>query len=123
MESKRGVRFGALTFADLGVVVPQAPSMMSCHSLLRRLPGRVVAWSVLVGSMIGSGLAAVPVPMRAGVSSPVGAGWAAKTWGDPLTDANAKDTKGKNAPDLDAGSLATVTTVIGARQVWAQNDA
>jgi serine protease AprX len=49
--------------------------------------------------------------------------WGDKQWGDSLTDFNAKSITGKNDAAKDAGSLATITTVIGARQVWATKDA
>lgn len=49
------------------------------------------------------GLAAGTVSLDSSTPVSAGAGWAAKKWGDPATDTNAKDKKGKNAPDLDAG--------------------
>jgi serine protease AprX len=49
-------------------------------------------------------------------------GWASSKWGDPATDAKAK-VEGKNSPGQDAGSLATVATAIGARDLWKKNDA
>jgi serine protease AprX len=54
--------------------------------------------------------------------SPLSGAWTAAKWGDPATDAKAKDKQGKNAPSQDAGSLATVTTAIGARDVWKSKD-
>lgn len=49
--------------------------------------------------------------------------WSDSSWGDVEADKNAKDTTGRNVPAQDAGSLASVTTAIGARAVWAQRDA
>ena len=48
--------------------------------------------------------------------------WTTAKWGDPRTDAKAKDSAGKNKPSQDAGSMATVTTAIGARAVWKKKD-
>ncbi len=48
--------------------------------------------------------------------------WATAKWGDPGTDAKAKDPAGKNKPSQDAGSMATITTAIGARAVWKKKD-
>jgi serine protease AprX len=59
-----------------------------------------------------------PVPAR---ESPASA-WGSSKWGDPATDAKAKDSNGRNKPDLDAGALATVTSAIGARAVWNKKD-
>jgi len=49
--------------------------------------------------------------------------WTTAKWGDPGTDAKAKDSAGQNKPSQDAGSMATVTTAIGARAVWKKKDA
>jgi serine protease AprX len=46
----------------------------------------------------------------------------ASRWGDPVTDAKAKDKDGKNTPSRDAGAMASVTTAIGARDVWKKKD-
>ncbi len=51
-----------------------------------------------------------------------GAKWGARKWGDPVTDAKAKDPNGENKPSQDAGSLASVATAIGARTLWKQKD-
>ncbi|MCE0540324.1 S8 family serine peptidase [Kineosporia rhizophila] len=48
--------------------------------------------------------------------------WTTAKWGDPETDAKAKDVGGKNKPSQDAGSMATVTTAVGARAVWKKKD-
>jgi serine protease AprX len=45
------------------------------------------------------------------------------TWGDPATDQVAEDPNGKNNPAKDPGSLVSVTTAIGARDVWSERDA
>jgi len=91
-----------------------------------RVTGLLVA-TVVAGAILSSGPA--DSGLQGGTSDPSagsaggGAGWAASKWGDPLTDANAKDSNGRNKPALDAGSLATVTTSIGARNVWGSRDA
>ncbi|MDQ2837178.1 MAG: S8 family serine peptidase [Actinomycetota bacterium] len=43
-------------------------------------------------------------------------------WGDSKADKASQDGKGKNAASLDPGSLYTIETVIGARQVWMRQD-
>jgi serine protease AprX len=48
--------------------------------------------------------------------------WGARKWGDPGTDAKAKDSNGRNRPSQDAGAMASVTTAIGARAVWKKKD-
>jgi len=111
---------------SLGIAYSQGAVVQELSSSppRRRLHGRrrmVAFWSLLGASSLL--LTAGPVTVEHPGPSSASAGWAAKTWGDPATDANAKDKKGKNAPDLDAGSLATVSTVIGARDLWKQTDA
>jgi serine protease AprX len=49
--------------------------------------------------------------------------WAGSTWGDNKADKAAKDPTGKNDPAKDPGSLFSVTTAIGARNVWSHTDA
>ena len=44
-------------------------------------------------------------------------------WGDPEADKAGKGPKGANTASLDPGSLYTIETAIGARQVWTQKDA
>src|SRR5690348_13601733 len=110
--------------ADQGVIVQElsSPPLFRVSSHRRLL--RAGLWLVLTALLLTTGPVSVEdaVP-SAPVSPTAGGGWAAEKWGDPLTDANAKDKKAKNAPDQDAGSLATVTTVIGARALWKQTDA
>jgi len=48
--------------------------------------------------------------------------WGTSKWGDPATDAKAKNSNGKNKPSLDAGAMASVTTAMGARSVWGKKD-
>jgi serine protease AprX len=107
--------------------VSQARSSLVPFASSLRRPVRVAIWSVLaVSSVVTATSTVVPatstVDSASPVPSPASDGWAAKKWGDPATDLNAKDPKGKNAPALDAGSLATVGTVIGARDLWKQTD-
>jgi serine protease AprX len=90
-------------------------------SLFRRAPLRKVFWSAVAVSTLGAAI--TTVRLESAPPTTVVVGWAAAKWGDAATDVNAKNSKGKNAPDLDAGSLATVTTVIGARDLWQQKDA
>jgi serine protease AprX len=44
-------------------------------------------------------------------------------WGDPKADKAAKGPAGKNSANLDPGSLYTIESAIGARQVWQRQDA
>ncbi len=44
-------------------------------------------------------------------------------WGDKTADSKAKNSSGKNDASLDPGSLASITTAIGARSAWALKDA
>jgi serine protease AprX len=113
----------------LGSCCAQALSSLShwhsFHRADRVTFGSVLIVSALIVSALTASslvLATSTVSLDSSAPSPAKGGWAAKKWGDPATDTNAKDKKGKNAPDLDAGSLATVTTVIGARDLWAQKD-
>jgi serine protease AprX len=48
--------------------------------------------------------------------------WGQRKWGDKAADLDAQTASGKNDPSQDAGSLATVTTAIGARSVWGSKD-
>jgi serine protease AprX len=48
--------------------------------------------------------------------------WGQHKWGDQSTDLAAQSATGGNDPNKDAGSLATVTTAIGARWAWGSKD-
>ncbi len=50
-------------------------------------------------------------------------GWSGSKWGDASADSAAKNAYGKNAAQQDPGSLFTVETAIGARNVWNKKDA
>ena len=60
---------------------------------------------------------------RVSTLSSVGSGFADAKWGDPAADKAAAGATGKNAPTADPGSLYTIEAAIGARKVWAQQDA
>ncbi len=94
--------------------------------MVTRRPIAVTAASLLLtGAVLG-----VPVSAHAAakpaakVSVPALLTLPLKNWGDEKADETAKDsTSGKNDPAKDPGSLVTVTTAIGARSVWKDNDA
>ena len=48
--------------------------------------------------------------------------WGQRKWGDRSADLDALTTTGTNDPSKDPGSLATVTTAIGARWAWGSKD-
>jgi serine protease AprX len=58
-----------------------------------------------------------------GTKQPAGVRWSSGRWGDATVDKGAKGTDGRNDPAKDSGSLATVTSAVGARAVWAAQDA
>jgi serine protease AprX len=94
-------------------------------SLHRRQPARtltLIAVAILTPTAV-LGAAACPPSLAGGSQTgDSGANWGAAKWGDPATDAKAKDAQGKNKPSQDAGSLASVTTAIGARGLWKKKD-
>jgi serine protease AprX len=66
----------------------------------------------------------IPSPILPPVHPPPSAdpSWAASKWGDPATDSQAKNSKGKHVSSQDAGSLTTVVNVVGARDLWKKKD-
>jgi hypothetical protein len=85
------------------------------HKFPARAKAIALIVTMLLPPMALAGHRADPTAPAAAGTGP--AGWAASKWGDPVTDAKAKDDKGKNKPSLDAGALASVTTAMGARAV------
>ncbi|HST81567.1 MAG TPA: S8 family serine peptidase [Kineosporiaceae bacterium] len=94
--------------------------MLELLSLHRRQPARILTLIALTIAVPATAADTVTGPPAATGDS--GANWGAVKWGDPATDAKAKDAKGKNKPSQDAGSLASVTTAIGARALWKKKD-
>lgn len=85
-------------------------------------PQRWVALAVsgavgLTTMAVGPASAAEPKPAKGKVAV-VGT-----VWGDQKADKSALDSYGKNDAARDAGSLFTITTAIGARDVWRTKDA
>jgi hypothetical protein len=79
---------------------------------------------VLTVSATAAALTSGPVAVAARSDTPVaGSSFTSASWGDAIADAIAKATTGKNAPAADPGSLYTVENAIGARTVWARQDA
>jgi serine protease AprX len=78
----------------------------------------VVAAMPLIASSPATAAASQPEHQVASASS-----WSRQAWGDKDVDQKALGADRKNAPTLDPGSLATITTAIGARAVWASEDA
>ena len=89
--------------------------------------GTVRPASTVVALTVAVGLAAGPsLPALASSSGSSGSGKATvvgATWGDPNADLAALDLTGRNDPAKDAGSLFTITSAIGAREVWKAHDA
>jgi serine protease AprX len=79
----------------------------------------VLVVATLLSGTVGAATGTGP-PASAG--SVAGDDWGSSKWGDPVTDASAKDASGRNRPVQDAGSLASVTTAVGARALWNQKD-
>ena len=81
--------------------------------------------------LLGVAAAAVLPPRAAEPSPPTSTStsatatataWTASKWGDSATDAKAKNSKGQNLASQDAGSLATIASTIGARDLWNSKD-
>jgi len=104
----------------LSLSIGESVVLRACPSLRHRqfAAGAAVLAFLAVSATCPPAVTGVPP----GAGRVAGAGWGASKWGDPLTDATAKDSKGKNKPSLDAGSLASVTTAIGARALWGKKD-
>ncbi|MGI4894987.1 MAG: S8 family serine peptidase [Janthinobacterium lividum] len=82
-----------------------------------------MAVALTVGALPVSLLVTAPAASAAAVSAKSKAHVVGTVWGDKSADAKAKDSQ-TNTYDAkrDAGSLYTVTTAIGARDVWKQKD-
>src|SRR5690242_17746881 len=79
--------------------------------------------STTTGGLLGGLLTTVTSTVTSVVSTTTGlVDGLLNPWGDPATDKVALGPDGKNHPELDPGSLYTITKAIGARTVWSQTD-
>src|SRR4051794_11311590 len=99
------------------------PDMSMVPAGRRRASSRIMVLAVSI-LLLAAGQSEFSSGMKGfspeGVTAEVG--WAAAKWGDAATDARAKNAKGKNVADRDAGSLATIGSGIGARDLWQKKD-
>src|SRR4051794_25749326 len=94
-------------------------AMNSGRNTARRTAAVIVAAVLAGGALTGTAFAATPPPPK-----PLPAKIAAlqDQWGDATVDHVALDSHGVNQPQLDPGSLLTISQAIGSRSVWGQHD-
>ena len=121
MRDRRNVRRVAVaaTAGALALTLGLAGSAQAATLSTASSPSTTTNTGGLLGGLLGtvSGTVTSVVSTTTGLVNGL-----LNPWGDPVTDKVALGTDGQNHPELDPGSLYTVTNAIGARTVWSQTD-